>query len=63
MALYVTRPRRDEVRIGRGLPSDPPPPVEILDPPGGHKYSEEGGSDLKHIFFLGICLLHQGNKS
>ena len=21
MALYVTRPRRDEVRIGRGLPS------------------------------------------
>ena len=22
MALYVTRPRRDEVRIGRGLPSD-----------------------------------------
>ena len=22
MALYVTRPRRDEERIGRGLPSD-----------------------------------------
>ena len=22
MALYVTRPRRDEVRIGRGLPSE-----------------------------------------
>ena len=22
MVLYVTRPRRDEVRIGRGLPSD-----------------------------------------
>ena len=22
MSLYVTRPRRDEVRIGRGLPSD-----------------------------------------
>ena len=22
MAIYVTRPRRDEVRIGRGLPSD-----------------------------------------
>ena len=22
MALYVTRPRRDEVQIGRGLPSD-----------------------------------------
>ena len=21
MALYITRPRRDEVRIGRGLPS------------------------------------------
>ena len=21
MALYVTRPRRDEVRMGRGLPS------------------------------------------
>ena len=21
MAIYVTRPRRDEVRIGRGLPS------------------------------------------
>ena len=23
MALYVTRPRRDEERIGRGLPSGP----------------------------------------
>ena len=24
MTLYVTRPRRDEERIGRGLPSDSP---------------------------------------
>ena len=28
MALYVTRPRRDEVRIGRGLPSGPGPSFE-----------------------------------
>ena len=25
MALYVTRPRRDEERIGRGLPSEKGP--------------------------------------
>ena len=32
MALYVTRPRRDEVRIGRGLPSalaSLPSPVKV----------------------------------
>ena len=25
MALYVRRPRRDQVRIGLGLPNDPTP--------------------------------------
>ena len=30
MALYVTRPRRDEVRIGRGLPSGPGPSFEEI---------------------------------
>ena len=29
MALYVTRPRRDEERIGRGLPSGAGPLYEI----------------------------------
>ena len=31
MALYVTRPRRDEVRIGRGLPSAGLGCTEVLD--------------------------------
>ena len=29
MALYVTRPRRDKVRIGRGLPSGPRPATGV----------------------------------
>ena len=35
MALYVTRPRRDEVRIGRGLPSGPLAPWLKSVEPGG----------------------------
>ena len=38
MALYVTRPRRDEVRIGRGLPS-------------GFSYCHGGGGYLS-LYFL-----------
>ena len=31
MALYVTRPRRDEERIGRGLPSVHTRDVSVID--------------------------------
>ena len=52
MPLYITRPRRDEVRIGRGLPSDNVLNYLIAEPIGtGSEISEKS---LTYSFLINI---------
>ena len=46
MALYVTRPRRDEVRIGRGLPSDPTGVDRVYTSRHATQVNSNGGSAI-----------------
>ena len=56
MALFVTRPRRDEVRIDRGLPSGPRLDEERIGrgKMGSKPKAGSGISKLKTVFLYNI---------
>ena len=68
MALYVTRPRRDEERIGRGLPSGLEERQEIrgrqssllFDPLYSHRLIKDIGRncELQHLKTVNSCTFY-----
>ena len=63
MALYVTRPRRDEVRIGRGLPSGSLLSEAAISPSEIYSWGGGGGKTALGENFTFMYLVCRNDKN